>query len=161
MTPEQRLAELNLVLPQAPTPVDTYVPYTISGNLLFLAGQGPQRPDGAYETGKVGAGLGVSEAYAHARLAGLNHLAILRSALGSLDRVKRILKVLGMVNAAPDFTDTPDVINGYSDLMRDVFGEQGRHARSAVGMSALPCGMSVEVETIVEITEEIAGTFEG
>ena len=148
---ENRLASLGIVLPTPCTPVAAYVPSVICGNLLYLAGQGPQYPDGRYELGKVGANVPVEAAHAHARLAGINHLAVMRAMLGDLDRVVRIVKVLGMVNATPEFTFQPEVINGYSELMVEVFGEGGRHARSAVGMGSLPFGMTVEVEAIVEI----------
>ena len=151
MSFEQRVHDLGLVLPAVPTPSGSYIPARQYGNLIYLAGQGPLHADGHKDLGKVGVDVSVDEARKSARQSALVHLAVLRQALGSLDRVRGIIKVLGMVNAAPDFTRHPDVINGYSDLMVEVFGEAGRHARSAVGMASLPFNMSVEVETIVEI----------
>mgnify|MGYP001809847175 CR=1 FL=1 len=148
---EQRLAELGITLPTVPTPVGTYVPAVQMGNLLFLGGQGPLLPTGANALGKLGGDVSVGEGYAHARLTGLYLIAVMQQALGDLDRVKRIGKVLGMVNCVPEFGDTPGVINGCSDLFLEVFGEKGRHARSSVGMSTLPGNMTVEIECIVEI----------
>lgn len=150
-TPEARLARLGLVLPPAPAPVGRYVAYRRAGDLLFLSGQGPRRPDGGYHEGQVGTAVSVTEAYEHARLVGLQLLAAMRSALGSLDRVAAIVKLLGMVNAAPGFRDHPAVINGCSELLEAVFGEEGRHARSAVGMGSLPNNITVEIEAIVAI----------
>ena len=150
-TPEARLAALGVVLPPLPTPVGRYVPYRRAGDLLFLSGQGPRRADGAWHEGTVGAGVSVDEARAHARLVGLQLLAVMRSALGSLDRVAFVVKLLGMVNAAPGFRDHPAVINGCSELFEAVFGEDGRHARSAVGMGSLPNDITVEIEAIVAV----------
>ena len=147
---EMRLKELNITLPSVPPPVANYVDSVRVGNLLFLAGN-TAGPEWKYK-GKVGTDLTVQEGYDTARQVGLIMLAKVRAALGSLDRVKRIVKVLGMVNSAEDFGDQPRVINGFSDLMVDVFGEAiGKHARSAVGMAALPSNSAVEVEMIVEI----------
>jgi len=146
-----RLAALGLVLPPTPKPGGSYVPYVIEGDLLFLAGQGPREADGRRHTGKVGAGVSVQEAYAHARLTGLNLLAVMQDALGDLGRVRRVVKVLGMVNATPEFGEHPAVINGCSDLFIEIFGDAGRHARSAVGMGSLPGGITVEVEAIIAI----------
>jgi enamine deaminase RidA (YjgF/YER057c/UK114 family) len=151
MTAEARLTELNLQLPPPPQPIGNYVPYRIGGGLLFLSGVGPRRADGTSVTGKVGAAIDVAAAYQAARLCGLNLLTNMRTALGSLDRVDTILKVLGMVNAVPDFMQHPAVINGCTDLFVDVFGESGRPARSAVGMGSLPNDISVEIEAIVLI----------
>ena len=148
---EQRLRERGIELPRASAPVANYVPYVRTGNLIFLAGMGPLKPDGTLAVGKVGRDVSVEEAYQHARLTGLSLLAVLRGAVGSLDGVTRVVKVLGMVNAVPEFTDHPKVINGCSDLFVEVFGEQGRHARSAVGMGSLPFGISVEIEAIFEV----------
>ena len=148
---DARLKELGIVLPASSAPVANYVNAVQTGNLVFLAGKGPKRDDGTYITGKVGTDLTIEQGYQAARLTGIAQLAALKEAIGNLDRVKRIVKVLGMVNAGPDFTDHPKVINGFSDLMVEVFGEKGKHARSAVGMSSLPMGMSVEIELIVEI----------
>ena len=151
MTPYDRLAQLGLTLPPPPKPVATYVPFVIEGNMLYLSGQGPLEADGRIHTGKVGADFTVEEAYAHARATGLNMLAILHDALGDLGRVRRVVKILGMVNAVPTFGDHPKVINGCSDLMVAVFGEAGRHARSAVGLGSLPNNITVEIEAIVAI----------
>lgn len=150
---ESRLTELGITLPEASSPVANYVNAVRAGNLLFLAGKGPQKPDGTFITGKVGSERTIEEGYEAARLTAINQLAVIKSELGSLDKVKRIVKVLGMVNAAEDFTNQPEVINGFSDLMVEVFGERGKHARSAVGMGSLPRGITVEVEVILEIEE--------
>ena len=150
-TAEQRLADLGLELPAAPGGPRLYVPAVRTGSLLFLSGQGPVGADGALVTGKVGADLDVDQAREAARLTGLELLAAIRTELGSLDRVRRVVKLLGMVNVAPGFDDTPAVIDGCSQLFLDVFGEAGRSARSAVGMAELPFGMCVEVEAIVEV----------
>jgi len=151
MSAEARLKELGIVLPKVSTPVANYVPYRLAGNLLFLSGQGPRDDNGNNLTGKVGAEVSVEEAYKRARRIGLGLLAATRQALGSLDRVEAVLKVLGMVNAVPDFKDHPKVINGCSDLFVEVLGEAGRHARSAVGMGSLPNQISVEIEGIFSI----------
>ncbi len=147
-TPEQRLAELGIELPPAPTPVATYVPTVRVDNLLYVSGTGPQLPEGGYVQGKVGGGLSIEEANRAARDVGLNVLSAVRDALGSLDRVVRVVKVHGMVNAVPDFTEQPQVVNGFSDLMVEVFGEEaGKGARSAVGMGSLPFNIPVEIES--------------
>ncbi len=151
MTPYDRLKELGLSLLTPPAPVANYVPYTLVGNLLFLSGQGPRDASGKLMTGKVGRDLSIDEAYAHARLVGINLLSVAHIALGDLGRVRRVAKVLGMVNAAPEFGDQPKVINGCSDLFVAVFGEAGRHARSAVGMGSLPMNISVEIEAIFDV----------
>jgi enamine deaminase RidA (YjgF/YER057c/UK114 family) len=148
-TPEQRLEALGLTLPPVPTPVANYVPYRFAGNLLYLSGQGPKRPDGSYRAGRLGRDISVEEAYQEARLTGLGLLAVAKAALGQLERIEAVLKLLGMVNAEPDFADHPKVINGCSDLLVDVLGEAGRHARSAVGMGSLPNRMAVEIEAIL------------
>lgn len=149
---DQRLKELGIELPAATAPVATYVnAVTTEGNLVFLAGKGPSKPDGAYVTGKVGRDLNVEEGYAAARLTGISQLAALKAHLGNLDRVKRIVKVNGFVNCHDDFANQPEVMNGYSDLMVEVFGEKGRHARTSVGVNALPRNIAVEVEMVVEI----------
>jgi len=149
MTPEEKLASLGLHLPQTVVPGGNYIPYRMAGNLLFLSGQGPKKPDGTFHLGRVGKDLSVDEAYQHARVCGLNLLGIAKMALGDLSRISAVVKLLGMVNADPGFTAHPKVINGCSDLFVEVLGEAGRHARSAVGMSSLPNGMSVEVEAIL------------
>jgi enamine deaminase RidA (YjgF/YER057c/UK114 family) len=151
MSAEARLKELGLVLPVLPKPVANYLPYRLVGNLLFLAGQGPRDANGANLTGKLGVEISVDEGYRRARLVGLGLLAAMRDALGSLDRVDFIVKLLGMVNALPDFDDSPKVINGCSDLFVEVFGDAGRHARSAVGNVMLPNQISVEIEGIVAV----------
>ena len=148
-----RLEELGIELPRASPPVANYVNAVRTGNLLFLSGKGPLRPDGSLIKGKVGTDLTVEQGYEAARLTGLNLLAALQRELGSLDHVRQIVKVLGMVNAGPEFEEHPKVINGFSDLMVEVFGERGRHARSAVGMGSLPDGIAVEIEMIVEVGE--------
>ena len=151
MSAEARVKELGLQLPPPPQPIGNYVPYRIGGGLLFLSGVGPRSADGSNVTGKVGGAVTVEQGYQAARLCGLNLLANMKAALGSLDRVDTILKVLGMVNGVPDFTEQPKVINGCTDLFVEVFGDAGRPARSAVGMGSLPGNISVEIEAIVSI----------
>jgi enamine deaminase RidA (YjgF/YER057c/UK114 family) len=151
MSAEANLKKLGIELPPPPTPAGTYVGAVRSGNLVFLAGAGPTRPDGSRISGKVPSQIDIPGAQAAARLTGLNLLANLRREIGSLDRVKRIVKVFGMVNADPGFENHPTVINGFSDLMVEVFGEAGRHARSAVGLGSLPFQIAVEIEMIVEV----------
>jgi enamine deaminase RidA (YjgF/YER057c/UK114 family) len=151
MSAEARLKELGIVLPTLQRPVANYLPYRLAGNLLFLAGQGPRDENGKALTGKVGAEISVEEGYRRARFVGLGLLAAMRDALGSLDRVDFIVKLLGMVNAVPNFNDSPKVINGCSDLFVEVFGDAGRHARSAVGNVMLPNQISVEIEGIVAV----------
>ena len=148
----KRLAELGIVLPKPAQPVATYVPWVRTGNLVYISGQGAVR-DGKIEyTGRVGETLSVEDAVASARLTAINIVAHLRDACGGdLDRVKRIVKLLGFVNCTPTFGEQPKVINGASDLMVEVFGEKGRHARSAVGAPSLPFNLSVEIEAIAEI----------
>lgn len=148
-SPAARLAELGIILPSAPRPVANYVPFVIEGDYLYLSGQGPREADGTLRTGKVGAEIGIDQAYDDARLTGVNLLAVIQEALGDLGRVRRVIKLLGMVNAVPDFGDHPKVINGCSDLLVDVFGDAGRHARSAVGFGSLPNNITVEIEAIV------------
>jgi enamine deaminase RidA (YjgF/YER057c/UK114 family) len=151
MSAEARLKQLGLTLPQVPAPVANYVPYRIAGNLLFLAGQGPRSADGSFLTGKVGGEVSVDEAYKRARIIGLQLLSATRMAIGSLDRVDTVVKMLCMVNAGPDFKDHPKVANGMSDLFVEVFGDAGKHARSAVGMGSLPNQISVEIEGVLAI----------
>ena len=148
--PEARLRAQGLTLPDAAAPVANYVRAVRSGNLVFLAGHGECGPA---LRGKVGAGVSVEEAYASARRVGLCLLSSLKAEIGDLKRVTRIVKVLGMVNSAADFTDQPKVVNGCSDLLVSIFGDRGRHARSAVGMASLPQGIAVEIEMVVEIAE--------
>jgi len=149
MSAEQRVKELGLVLPPTQQPVGNYVPFRIAGNLLFLSGVGPRHADGSWMTGKVGVALSVDQGYQAARQCGLNLLTNIRTAVGSLDRVDVVLKVFGMVNAPENFTEQPKVINGCTDLFTEIFGDQGRPARSAVGMASLPNNISVEIEAIV------------
>jgi enamine deaminase RidA (YjgF/YER057c/UK114 family) len=149
MTPEEKLALLGLPLPLAPVPVANYVPYRWAGSLLYLSGQGPKRADGTYRQGRLGRDTTIEQAYQDARLTGLNLLAVAKAALGELSRIEAVIKLLGMVNAEPEFSDHPKVINGCSDLFVEVLGEDGRHARSAVGMGSLPNGMTVEIEAIL------------
>lgn len=152
MDPESRLAELGLELPPPPPPGGLYRACVVVGNLAFLSGHGPYRKDGTYITGKVGRDLDLEAGYAAARQTGLSLLTTLRGSLGSLNRVRRIIKVFGLVNCTDDFLPVPKVINGCSELFRDVFGEEnGVGARSAVGSNALPLGFAVEIEAIVEI----------
>lgn len=151
MSVEARLKELGLTLPPPPAPSANYVPWRIGGGLLFLSGVGPNRPDGTSIIGTVGSELSVEQGYEAARICGLNLLANMRAALGSLDRVDTVLKVLGMVRGTPEFGRHPEVINGCTDLFVQVFGDAGRPARSAVGMGSLPRGIAVEVEAVVLI----------
>ncbi len=152
MTIEARLKELGITLAQVGSPMGSYVHAKRVGTLLYLSGKGPLYPDGKMPKGKLGAGMAIEEGYRHARQVGLVLIAAMKEALGGdLERVTDVIKVLGMVNAAPDFEDHPKVINGCSDLFVEVFGERGRHARSAVGMSSLPAGIPVEIEVIVAV----------
>ncbi len=144
---EARLRELGIELPEAPAPIANYIRGVQVGNLLFMSGHGPR---GDWK-GKVGRDLTVEQGYQCARTVGLNHLASMKALLGDLDRVVRIVKVLGMVNCEPEFGDQPRVINGFSDLMVEIWGENGRHGRSAVGMGGLPNQIPVEIEMIVEV----------
>jgi enamine deaminase RidA (YjgF/YER057c/UK114 family) len=148
---ETRLKEKGIVLVTPPSPVANYVNAVRVGNLLYLSGRGPLKTDNTYITGKVGKDLTIEQGYEAARLTGLGHLSVIKAELGSLNKVKRIVKVLGMVNCTDDFKDQPKVINGYSDLMVEIFADKGKHARSAVGMNALPFGIAVEIEVIVEV----------
>jgi enamine deaminase RidA (YjgF/YER057c/UK114 family) len=148
---EDRLAALGIELPVPPPPLATYVRAVTSGNLVFVSGHGTYSNGDYRHIGKVDSQISVDEARLAARLVILNALASLRAEIGSLDRVTRIVKLLGMVNSDPDFTRQPEVINGASDLLVEVFGDRGRHARSAVGMASLPLGIAVEIEMIVEI----------
>ncbi len=151
MRVEAKLAELGLQLPEVFQPIANYLPAATTGNLVFVSGHGPNRPDGTFITGKVGRDLTVEEGYEAARVTALNCLATLKAEVGDLDRVRRIVKLLGMVNCTEEFTEPPAVINGASDLLVAIFGEAGRHARSAVGMQALPRGIAVEMEMVVEV----------
>ncbi|WDZ81406.1 RidA family protein (plasmid) [Ensifer adhaerens] len=153
VSPYERLQALGIDLPPAPPPIANFVTHVQEGNILYLSGQGPREVDGHLHAGKVGADVDIESAYEHARLTGINLLAVMQDALGDLGRVKRIVKLLGMVNAVPEFEEHPRVINGCSDLMVDVFGEAGQHARSAVGFGSLPGNITVEIEAIVALYE--------
>lgn len=150
-TPEERLKENGIVLNTPSAPVANYVHVVRVGNTLYLSGKGPTKANGKFVVGKLGKDLTIEQGYEAAKLTAIRHIEVLKAELGELTKVKRIVKVLGMVNCTEDFTDQPKVINGYSDLMAAIFGEKGKHARSAVGMNSLPFGMAVEVEVIVEI----------
>lgn len=150
---EERLTELKIKLGEPTAPVANYVPGVHSENLVFLSGHGPDKADGGQVMGKVGDDLSIEEAQEAARLTGISLLASLKSEIGDLNKVKRIVKVFGMVNADPDFEEHPRVINGFSDLMVEVFDENGKHARSAVGMGSLPGNIPVEIEMIVEVED--------
>lgn len=151
--PEAKLKELGIELTTPSAPVANYVNAVRTGNLIFLSGKGPKKADGENISGKVGADLSIEEGYKAARVVGINQLSVLQAELGNLKKVKRIIKVLGMVNCTTEFTDQPKVVNGYSDLMVEVFGERGKHARAAVGMGSLPGNIAIEVEMIVEVEE--------
>jgi len=153
MTAEARLSELGLELPTPFPPAGNYVSAVRTGPLLFLSGTGPVRADGTVITGKVGADVDLDTAVEAARVTGLQLLAAIRHELGTLDRVCRVVKTLGMVNCAPGFNRTPQVIDGCSNLLVDVFGDDGRGARSAVGMAELPFDICVEIELVVEVTD--------
>jgi enamine deaminase RidA (YjgF/YER057c/UK114 family) len=153
MTIDDRLRELGIELPELFPPAGNYVPAVRSGAILYTSGAGPVRPDGSVVTGKVGADLDLDAAVEAARLTGLQLLAAVRAELGSLDRVRRVLKTFGMVNVAPGFNRTPQVIDGCSNLLVEVFGDAGRGARSAVGQAALPFDIAVEIELVLEVAE--------
>ena len=150
---DAKLKELHIELPEVGKPIANYVKAVRTGNLLFLAGHGPNKADGSWITGKVGKDLTIEQGYEASKLTAINILATIKAELGTLNKVKRIVKVNGMVNCTPDFTDQPKVINGCSDLLVAVFGEAGKHARAAVGMNALPMDTAVEIEVIVEIAD--------
>jgi enamine deaminase RidA (YjgF/YER057c/UK114 family) len=152
-TVEEKLKEMGITLPKASPPVAAYVNAVRVGNLLFLSGKGPLKSDGTNITGKVGKDITIEKGQEAARLTAIQQLAVLKTELVSLDKVKRIVKVLGMVNCEPDFKDHPKVINGFSEFMIEVFGEKGKHARSAIGMCSLPANIAVEIEMIVEVEE--------
>ncbi len=151
MKVEEKLSRMGLTLPEPGPPAGNYIGAVRVGNLLFVSGHGPRRHGGAYLSGKVGRDLTTEQAYEAARIVMLNCLATIRKELGDLDRVRRIVKLLGMVNCTEDFTEQPKVINGASDLLVELYGEAGRHARSAVGMQQLPMNIPVEIEMIVEV----------
>ncbi len=149
---EKRLSELGIALPLAPAPVANYVPTVITGHLLFVSGQISRGGDGTTLTGKLGAGVDIAKGREAARICALNILAQANAALGNLDRIVRVVKLTGFVNAAPSFVDHPQVVNGASDLLVEVLGDRGRHTRSAVGVAGLPLDAAVEVEAILEIS---------
>jgi len=151
-TPESRLDELGITLPEPMKPVATYVPYVMTGNLLFISGQVSATAEGRM-LGRLGENMELSAGQQAARQCGINLIAQMKAALGDLSRVKAVVKLGGFVNAHPDFTDIPQVINGCSDLMVDVFGDAGKHARSAVACPVLPLGVAVEVDAVVEFTD--------
>jgi enamine deaminase RidA (YjgF/YER057c/UK114 family) len=153
MKTEQRLKELGIELPEPRSPIANFVNAVRTGNLMFLAGNGPGVPGRPLPQGKVGRDFSIEQAYRLARDVGINLIAVMKAELGDLDRVKRIVKVLGMVNATSEYSHQPEIINGCSDLFVEVFGERGKHARSAVGMGSLPRGIPVEIEVIVEIED--------
>ena len=150
MSVEDRFEELGLVLPTPPEPIASYVTFTRTSNLAYTSGHGPLKADGSWIVGKVGVEIDADEAREAARVTGLGLIATLRRHLGSLDEVGRVVKVLGMVNCTPDFVDHSSVIDGCSDLLVEVFGEAGRHARSAIGVGSLPMNIPVEIEAIIE-----------
>lgn len=153
-TPEERLRELGIELPTPPKPLAAYVPAVRVGDLVFISGQGPIRDGKPVCVGRVGADLTLEQGYEAARLVMINALAVLKQEIGSLDRVERIVKVLGWVNSAPDFVQQPMVINGASELLEQIFGEKGKHARSAVSAHTLPFGIAVEIEMIVQVKQD-------
>jgi enamine deaminase RidA (YjgF/YER057c/UK114 family) len=150
-TPEQKIKQLGIELPQIPESLGSYLDMVRVGNLVFLSGRGPLQVDGKYITGKLGQDLTTNEGYQAARLTAINQLAILKQTFGSLDKIKRIIKVNGYVHTADSFTEQSKVMNGFSDLLIEVFGEQGKHARTSVGVFTLPQNMAIEVEMIVEV----------
>ena len=151
---EAKLAELGYLLPPPPEPVGNYLPATRSGNIMWMAGVGSRRTDGSRITGKLGAELTVEDGYEAARWCALNLLARMKAELGDLDKVTRILKVVGMVNSAPNFAEQARVVDGASDLFVDLYGDRGRHSRSAPGMGALPGGIAVIVDCVIEVASE-------
>ena len=150
-TIEDRLAALGITLPAAPNPVANYVPYAVTGDLLFVSGQISKDADGAIVAGTLGRDVSIEAGQAAARLCALNILAQAKAALGSLDRIAQVVRLTGFVNATPDFADHPKVVNGASDLMVEVLGDKGRHTRAAVGVSGLPLNSAVEVDAIIAI----------
>ena len=150
---EGRIQELGIELREPGIPIANYVNSVRSGNLIFLSGSGPRKADGTFITGKLGGDLTIDDGYAAARLTAVEQLSSLKAQIGDLNKVVRIVKVLGMVNAVPSFSEQPAVINGFSDLMVEIFGERGKHARAAIGMGSLPMNIACEIEMIVEVME--------
>ena len=148
---EDKLKEMGLTVPEPPPPGGNYIPARRTGNVVFLSGVTPSRPDGTSFQGKLGRDLTVEEGYAAAQNCALKLLANLKKEIGDLDNVTKVIKLLGMVNSDPDFTQPPAVVNGCSDLLVNIYGDRGRHARSAVGLATLPGGVAVEIEMIVEV----------
>ncbi len=153
MNPEDRILQLHLILPPAPKPVATYVTAARIGDMVYVSGHGPLNPDGTLHLGRLGEDLQLEAGAAAARQTGLAILSTLKNHLGSLNKVVRLVKVFGMVNSTPQFLDHPKVINGFSDLMVEVFGDPGKAARSAVGMASLPGNMAVEIEAIFQVKD--------
>ncbi|MEQ9403443.1 MAG: RidA family protein [Cyclobacteriaceae bacterium] len=151
---EAKITELGITLTEPSPPVANYVNAVRTGNLVFMAGKGPSKPEGGYITGKLGTDLTIEEGYEAGKLAAIAQLSSLKAEIGDLNKVVRIVKVLGMVNCTPDFTSQPEVINGFSDTMVEVFGDRAKHARAAVGMGSLPRNIAVEVEMIVEVQDQ-------
>lgn len=151
MSIEKKLKDMGILLPDAPQPVANYVPAVKAGNLLFVSGHGPYNDGKTITSGKLGKELTIEQGYQTARNVALNCLASVKATLGDLDKVKRVVKLLGMVNCTEDFKDQPKVINGASDLLVEIFGDKGKHARSAVGMQSLPKNIPVEIEMILEV----------
>lgn len=149
-TVEALLAELGLTLPAAPAPAANYVPFVVTGNLLFVSGQISKSPTGEVFTGKLGVDLGIEDGQAAARICALNILAQTKAALGSLDRITRVVRINGFVNSAPDFNDHPQVINGASNLLGEILGTKGAHSRCALGVANLPFGVAVEIDAVIE-----------
>jgi enamine deaminase RidA (YjgF/YER057c/UK114 family) len=149
--PELKLKELGITLSTPSSPVANYVNTVLTGNLLYISGKGPLQDNGEYIKGKVGENLTIEEGYNAARVTAINLISTLKASLGDLSRVKRIIRVTGMVNSASDFTEHPSVVNGCSDLLVEVFGERGKHTRAAVGMNSLPSNIAVEIDMIVEV----------
>jgi len=151
--PEDKLKQLGIELPKIPSPIASYANFVKTGNLIYLAGKGPQNATGEYIKGKLGTTLTTEQGYDAARLTGIIQLAVIKEAIGDLSKVKRIVKVNGYVNSDSNYYDHPKVINGFSDLMIAVFGDKGKHARTSLGVAALPMNMAVEIELIVEVEE--------
>ena len=150
-SPEEKLKQINIQLPEISQSLGSYVDVVKTGKLLYLSGKGPRKPDGKYITGKLGKDLTIQQGYEAARIAAINQLAVLKKQVGDLSRIKRIVKVNGFVNSESNFYDQPKVINGFSDLIVAVFGDLGKHARTAVGTNVLPLNMALEVEMVVEL----------
>lgn len=153
MTPEEKLTDLGIELPDAPGPLGSYIPFVKTGNLIFLSGMLPLKDGKLLRTGRVGESVSAGEAIEDARITVINALAVLRSAIGSLDRVKRCVKMTGFISSSENFTEQPRVLNAASELIFDIFGNAGKHARSAVGVSVLPMNSPLEIELIFEIIE--------